>query len=99
MWVAADPQHEGSIGLIGLGDWAQVWLGDQSAPPGRFDFDRDGDDRISGAEFKAEFDRQFAKFDVDKSGTVSRAEMLQAAPVPNFRLDGRQAELRRGPGR
>ena len=99
MWAAADPQHEGSIGLIGLGDWAQVWLGDQSAPPGRFDFDRDGDDRITAAEFKAEFDRQFAKFDADKSGTVTRAEMLQAAAVPNFRQDGRQAEQRRGPGR
>ena len=99
MWQAADPQREGSIGLIALGDWAQVWLGDQSAPPGRFDFDRNGDDRISGAEFKAEFDRQFAKFDADKSGSVTRAEMLQAAPIPNFRQDGRQVEQRRGPGR
>ena len=99
MWAAADPQREGSIGLIALGDWAQVWLGDQSAPPGRFDFDRNGDDRISGAEFKAEFDRQFAKFDADKSGSVTRAEMLQAAPIPNFRQDGRQVEQRRGPGR
>ena len=99
MWQAADPQHEGSIGLIALGDWAQVWLGDQSAPPGRFDFDRDGDDRISGVEFKAEFDRRFVKFDADKNGSVTRAEMLQAAPMPNFRQDGRQTEHRRGPGR
>lgn len=98
-WKAADPQGARSIGLIELGDWAADWLGDQSAPPGRFDFDRNGDDRISAAEFKAEFERQFAKFDANRDGFVTRAEMLQAAPVPNFRQDSRQSEQRRQPER
>ncbi len=97
-WKAADPQSSGSIGLIELGDWAAAWLGDQSSPPGRFDFDRDQDDRVSAAEFRAEFERQFAKFDVNHDGFVMRAEMLQAAPALNIRIH-RDDSGGRGPGR
>ena len=71
-----DADHDGSIGLIELSRWAEDELGSQGALPGRFDFDRDEDDRISQAEFTSEFARRFATYDKDKDGRITRAELL-----------------------
>src|SRR3546814_17570396 len=63
MFSVADHDRHGDLSLIELSEWAAVWLGGQSAVPGRFDFDRDQDDRISRTEFVAELARRFAAFD------------------------------------
>ncbi len=76
MFVRADADKDGVLTLIELADWALVWLGDQSAVPGRFDFDRDGDDKVSKAEFVAELGRRFAGFDGNKDGVLERSELL-----------------------
>jgi Ca2+-binding EF-hand superfamily protein len=81
----ADADRSGAVGLIELSRWSAVWLGDVSALPGRFDFDRDADDSISSAEFAAELDRRFVRYDADKDGVVVRGELLQTMqlrPVP-----------------
>src|SRR3546814_3863608 len=88
MFSVADSDRNGELSLIELSEWAAVWLGGQSAVPGRFDFDRDQDDRISRTEFVAELERRFAGFDADKDGRVDRRELLTAG-VPKNCVDGR----------
>ena len=73
----ADGNKDGKLSLIELSNWSTTWLGDASALPGRFDFDRDADDSISPAEFAAELERRFVRFDVDKDDVVVRGELLQ----------------------
>ena len=95
LFKAADTDGDGQLGLLELADWAQTWLGDQSSVPGRFDFDRNGDDRISKAEFVAEIDRRFAAFDRNKDGVVERSELLIIAPRMGRELQQRPAQQRR----
>jgi hypothetical protein len=80
-FALADANKDGKLGLIELSNWAAVWLGDVSALPGRFDFDRDFDDAVSPAEFAAELDRRFTRYDADKDNVVVRGELLQAQPL------------------
>ncbi len=71
-----DTAHAGSIGYIGYSDWAQQWLGDRNALPSPFEIDADNDDRITLAEVQATFTRLFDRFDLDKDGAATRAELL-----------------------
>ena len=75
-FALGDENKDGFISLIELSHWAETELGDQGALPGRFDFDRNEDDRISWDEFKAEFERRFAEYDKDHDGRITRAELL-----------------------
>lgn len=92
MFQAADGDHDGSLGLIELADWSQAWLGDQSAVPGRFDFDRNGDDKISKAEFIAELERRFAGFDKNSDGVIERSELITVALPPSQGKRDRQSQ-------
>ncbi|MEN2785922.1 EF-hand domain-containing protein [Sphingomonas qilianensis] len=69
-------QGKPDIGYIGYGDWALRWLGDANALPSQYGVDTDNDDRITLAELTTEFDRLFDRYDVDKNGTLTRAELL-----------------------
>lgn len=89
-FAIADANKDGKLGLIELSNWAEIWLGDVSALPGRFDFDRDFDDAVSPAEFAAELDRRFTRYDGDKDGVVVRGDLLQAQPLRQGREDRRQ---------
>lgn len=72
------------IGYIDFGDWAVKYLGDANTLPNPFSVDSDNDNRITLAELTAEFDRLFARFDADRNGSVTRAELLtiRSAPPP-----------------
>lgn len=72
----ADAEHKGSIGYIGYSDWALKWLGDRNALPSPYGVDRDNDNRITLAELQAQFASLFDRFDVDKNGAATRAELL-----------------------
>lgn len=81
----ADTAHgKSDIGYIDFGDWAVKYLGDANTLPNPFSVDSDNDNRITLAELTAEFDRLFARFDADKNGCVTRAELLtiRGAPPP-----------------
>lgn len=75
-FAGADPQHTGSIGYIAYADWALKWLGDRNALPSPFTVDADHDDRITLAELQARFDTLFTRFDLDKDGVLTRAELV-----------------------
>ena len=80
-----DADKDGRIKLIELSNWSVKWLGNAGALPGQFDFDRDGDDAISRAEYAAEFDRRFVGFDKDKDGNIWRVELISLTgqrPLP-----------------
>lgn len=78
-----DVNADGQIALLELSGWAQGWLGNPGALPGQYDFDRDGDDRVSLDEFKAEFGRRFVELDRDKDGVLVRAELITLT-APRF---------------
>jgi hypothetical protein len=73
---AIDTGRKGSIGYIDYSDWALKWLGDRNALPSPFTVDSDGDNRITLTELQAEFGTLFTRFDTDKDGAVTRAELL-----------------------
>ncbi len=66
----------GSMGYLGYSDWALRWLGDRTALPAPYDVDRDGDNRITLVELQGQFARLFSRWDVNRDGELSRAELL-----------------------
>jgi hypothetical protein len=103
-FAAADRNNDGELGYIEYSGWATIWLGSQSALPGPFAIDADGNDRLSRDEFTAEFGRQFQRLDADTDGAVTHAELLtvrnpRLGPVRERRPSGIAVEPRdnRGP--
>lgn len=73
---AVDPGHKGDIGYLGFSDWQKRWLGSENALPSPFESDRNGDNRITFDELAQRLDLFFTRFDVDKDGRITRAELL-----------------------
>lgn len=71
-----DRARAGSIGYILYSDWALKWLGDRNALPSPFGVDSDNDDRITLPELPAAFTGLFDRFDANKDGAVTRAELI-----------------------
>lgn len=71
-----DTGNSGSLGYIGYADWALLWLGDRNALPSPFGVDANQDNRITPDELQAEFTRLFDRYDRDRDGVVTRAEVL-----------------------
>ena len=64
------------IGYIAYSDWAERWLGDRNAVPTPFELDRNGDNRVTFDEFSDRMETLFTRFDANKDGAISRAELL-----------------------
>jgi hypothetical protein len=75
-FAGADPGRRGSLGYIDFADWSQRWLGDRNALPSPFSVDIDHDDRITPAELEASLGEAFTRFDKNKDGALTRAELL-----------------------
>jgi len=75
-FAAADRDGNAALGYIEYSGWAETWLGSQTALPGPFAIDGDGDNRLTREEFAAEFRRQFTRLDKNADGAVTRAELL-----------------------
>lgn len=84
-----------SMSMIDLSHWAVRWLGNQGAVPGQFDFDRDADNAISRAEYAAQFDRSFARFDINRDQVLERSELITMATPRLPPLRGERREVRR----
>ena len=77
-FAQGDSDGDGYMGLIEFTGWSQASLGSPGTLPGPFDFDRDGDDRISKGEFEALFAERRAAMDDDANGALSRSELVTA---------------------
>ena len=75
-FAAIDTAGAGTLRYIQFADWAERFLGDRNALPSPFEVDRDGDDRIALRELQARFSEYFTRYDRDKDGIVTRAELL-----------------------
>lgn len=98
-FTGADANRDSVLGYIEYSGWARTWMGSETALPGPFAIDTDGDDRLARTEVMNEFGRQFIRLDQNADGAITRAELLT---VRNSRLrplrerDLRQYERRRG---
>jgi hypothetical protein len=81
-FAAFDRDSDEYLSLIELTAWAEATLGSQGALPGRFDFDRDGDDRIGRAEFIVQFSSKFAELDKNQDSVLNRAELVTVIDPP-----------------
>jgi hypothetical protein len=93
-FAGADRNGDESLSLIEFGAWAEVTLGNAGALPGRFDFDSDGDDKISRAEFRSLFAARFATLDTNKDAVLVRSELVSFVdtPLPRGRRNERARE-------
>lgn len=73
---SVDPNRSDAIGYLAFSDWAVKWLGHSAALPSPFEADRDGDNRISFAELAGRFSQLVARFDADRDGVLTRAELV-----------------------
>ena len=81
-FAAAEGAARGSIGFIAYADWAQRWLGDRNALPGPYELDRDGDTRVSLPELQSRFAALAARYDLDRDGVLTRAELVTIRSAP-----------------
>jgi hypothetical protein len=81
-FAGADRKGDDSLSLIDFGARAQATLGYAGALPGRFDFDSNGDDKISRAEFRSLFAARFATLDSNKDGALVRSELVSFVDTP-----------------
>lgn len=81
-WTRADANGDGIVGAIEHGTWAALVLGSPGALPNLLDLDKDGDDRISRAEFIGYFAARFAALDKDGDGSIARSELITLRVPP-----------------
>lgn len=94
--VTRDPSGFATgIGYIAYSDWAERYLGDRNAVPTPFDLDRNGDQKVTRDELADRVDAIFARYDANKDGAVTRAELLTVRTTP-YGLPGRERRSRRG---
>lgn len=79
-FAAIDSANAGTLGYIPFADWAERYLGDRNALPSPFEVDRDGDDRISLRELQTRFSEYLTRYDRDRDGVLTRAELLTIRP-------------------
>lgn len=77
------------IGYIGYASWCARWLGDPNTAPGPYEVDNDRDNRITPAELTAALLGAFDRFDVNRDGTLTRAELVTVRATV-FGDDGRR---------
>lgn len=96
-FATAEGASGGRIGYIAYADWARRWLGDANALPSPYEVDADGDDRITAAELTRRFTALFDRYDADKDGVLTRAELVTVHARPPGQEDERGGR-RRGRG-
>lgn len=75
-FAAIDRAKAGTLGYIDFADWAERFLGDRNALPSPFEVDRDGDNRVALRELQTRFSEYFTRYDRDRDGVLTRAELL-----------------------
>ena len=91
-FAAIDTGNTGKMGYIAFADWAEKWLGNQTALPSPFEVDLDGDNQITLAELETRFDAIFTRLDKNNDGVLVRAELLTIRADVNRGFDGRRGK-------
>ncbi|MDT9598325.1 EF-hand domain-containing protein [Sphingosinicella rhizophila] len=81
-FAIGDQNKDDLLSLIEFSIWAEAVLGDANAIPGPFNFDKDGDDKISNVEFVAEFAKRFGELDKDRDSVLVRSELIVLIDTP-----------------
>jgi Ca2+-binding EF-hand superfamily protein len=81
-FAAFDPGGTGTMRYIAFGDWAARFLGDRHALPSPYEVDRNNDDQVTLDEMLNHFARLFARYDRDRDGVVTRAELITYRTQP-----------------
>lgn len=92
---SADTGHSGALGYIAYSDWSLRWMGDRNTLPSPFEMDRDGDNKVSWAEFQDRFALIWARFDKNKDGVIERSELVAIRPPAFNPMDGKGKRGRR----
>jgi len=87
---SADTGHSGSLGYIAYSDWSLRWMGDRNTLPSPFEMDRDGDNKVSWAEFQDRFALIWTRFDKNKDGVIERSELVTIRPPAFNPMDGKR---------
>jgi hypothetical protein len=87
---SADTGRIGSLGYIAYSDWSLRWMGDRNTLPSPFEMDRDGDNKVSWAEFQDRFALIWARFDKNKDGVIERSELVTIRPPAFNPMDGKR---------
>ena len=87
---SADTGHTGALGYIAYSDWSLRWMGDRNTLPSPFEMDRDGDNKVSWAEFQDRFAQIWARFDKNKDGVIERSELVTIRPPAFNPMDGKR---------
>lgn len=87
---SADTGHAGTLGYIAYSDWSLRWMGDRNTLPSPFEMDRDGDNKVSWAEFQERFALIWARFDHNKDGVIERSELVTIRPPAFNPMDGKR---------
>ncbi|OAN61619.1 calcium-binding protein [Sphingomonas sp. TDK1] len=87
---SADTGHTGSLGYIAYSDWSLRWMGDRNTLPSPFEMDRDGDNKVSWAEFQDRFALIWVRFDKNKDGVIERSELVTIRPPAFNPTDGKR---------
>ncbi|WP_375428000.1 EF-hand domain-containing protein [uncultured Sphingomonas sp.] len=75
-FATADGAAAERVGYIAYADWAGRWLGDRNALPSPYEVDGNSDNRISLAELTRRFTALFDRYDLNKDGSLTRAELV-----------------------
>lgn len=94
-YATADNAASGRVGYIAYADWAQRWLGHANALPSPYEVDSDGDNRISLPELSARFAAFATRYDLNKDGTLTRAELVTVRARAPGEEDARGERRRR----
>ncbi|MFZ4121933.1 MAG: EF-hand domain-containing protein [Caulobacterales bacterium] len=97
-FAQADSDANTTLSPIEWQAWSRAVMGADLVGPFRLEIDRNVDNQITQQEFTDELTARFDRYDVDQSGTLSRAELVRSFEPRSATERPRPAPPRPSPG-